>query len=93
MISTYPEEWIRHYLAEGYLDDDPVVTELLHNPLPFLWSDIVRPGDLSRRQRQLVEEARAAASPTASRCRSTAGTARSRRSAWFPPCPNPKRRR
>ncbi len=60
MISTYPEEWIRHYLAEGYLDDDPVVTELLHNPLPFLWSDIVRPGDLSRRQRQLVEEARAA---------------------------------
>jgi DNA-binding CsgD family transcriptional regulator len=58
MISTYPEAWIRHYLAEGYLDDDPVVTELLQNRLPFMWSEIARPEDLSRRQRRLFDEAR-----------------------------------
>lgn len=60
MITNYPEAWTRHYLAQGYLDDDPLVTELLRNPLPFLWSDVLHPADLSCHQRQVLGEARAA---------------------------------
>ncbi len=58
VISTYPEAWFRHYLAKGYMNDDPVVSEVLRRRLPFIWSEIMAPHDLSRRQQQFFEEAR-----------------------------------
>jgi DNA-binding CsgD family transcriptional regulator len=57
IISSYPEPWVRHYFAEGYLDDDPIVGEALRRRLPFLWSEVAKPEDLSRRQHRLMDEA------------------------------------
>jgi DNA-binding CsgD family transcriptional regulator len=58
IISNYPEIWIDHYFRNRYLDDDPVVGNFLENRQPFLWSSLNLPEDLSRRQRQLLSEAR-----------------------------------
>src|SRR5271154_4380903 len=57
-ITNYPEQWIRRYIAESYVDDDPIVGELLRRKLPFPWSAVVGIDDTSRRQRLLMDEAR-----------------------------------
>lgn len=57
ILSSYPERWVEHYFAEGYLDDDPVVGEGLRRQLPFAWSSVIKPEELSQRQRRLMEEA------------------------------------
>lgn len=58
IISTYPEGWLRHYFSEGYLHEDPVLEELPKRQLPFAWSEIALPEELSSRQRRLFDEAR-----------------------------------
>lgn len=60
VISTYANDWERHYFDSGYLDDDPVVGEVLRRRLPFSWNGIADPADLNRRQRKLLDEARMA---------------------------------
>lgn len=60
MISNYPDSWVKHYVRERYLDDDPVVGEFLRRRHPFLWSEIAASEVLSRRQRRLLDDARSA---------------------------------
>jgi len=57
-ISTYPENWVQHYLREHYLDEDPVVGAFLQTRQSFLWSRMVQSEVLSQRQRRLFDEAR-----------------------------------
>jgi DNA-binding CsgD family transcriptional regulator len=57
-ITTYPEHWISHYISEGYLQEDPVLGEAPNRHVPFAWSEITPPEHLSRKQRQLFDEAR-----------------------------------
>ena len=57
--STYPAEWMAHYLANRYQFIDPVVLEAQRSHLPFAWRFLpCRPGGLSAAQRKLFEEAR-----------------------------------
>jgi DNA-binding CsgD family transcriptional regulator len=58
IISNYPDEWVQHYFRCRYLDDDPVVSSFTEISDPFLWSDLRRPENLSRRQRLLLDDAR-----------------------------------
>jgi DNA-binding CsgD family transcriptional regulator len=58
IISSYPEQWLRHYFAEGYLDEDPVLEELPKRQLPFCWSEVSLPDELSAKQKRLFDEAR-----------------------------------
>ena len=60
MITTFPERWTERCANEGYERDDPVLSEALHNPLPFVWSQLARAEDLNRRQRRFFEAAREA---------------------------------
>ncbi|HLO76263.1 MAG TPA: autoinducer binding domain-containing protein [Magnetospirillum sp.] len=56
--STYPEQWMGHYLASSYQFIDPVVLEAQRSHLPFSWRFLLnRPGGLSPEQRQLFAEA------------------------------------
>jgi LuxR family transcriptional activator of conjugal transfer of Ti plasmids len=57
IISTYPDAWVRHYFREQYLDEDPVLGELMRRHSPFIWAEIARPDNLSHRQRRLFDEA------------------------------------
>jgi DNA-binding CsgD family transcriptional regulator len=58
IISNYPDAWVRHYFREHYLEDDPVVSRLLRDRQPFLWSQVGGTDDLNSRQRRLFDEAR-----------------------------------
>lgn len=56
--STYPAEWMSHYLANRYQFIDPVVLEAQRSHLPFAWRFLLnRPGGLSAAQRKLFAEA------------------------------------
>lgn len=51
--STYPSEWLSHYLLSGYLRVDPVVLEGFSRQLPFDWRDV----DLAPNARELMLDA------------------------------------
>lgn len=56
--STYPADWMAHYLANRYQYIDPVVLEAQRSHLPFAWRFLTnRPGNLSPQQRKLFAEA------------------------------------
>ncbi len=55
--TNYPDEWVRHYGAQGYLAHDPLVQEGPRRQLPFRWSDVTEPRDMDRVQRRLFREA------------------------------------
>lgn len=56
-ITTYPDAWIERYIAEDYISTDPVLREATKRQLPYAWSDIALPEDLTPKQRQLFAEA------------------------------------
>ena len=57
VITNYPTSWLDHYKSSGYLDEDPVVSETMRRRTPFLWSEVLHPGELSRQQRDLMQQA------------------------------------
>jgi DNA-binding CsgD family transcriptional regulator len=57
-MTTYPKRWVQHYISSHYFDEDPIVGEAMRRRLPFLWSEVGGQETLSRRQLNLMEEAR-----------------------------------
>jgi DNA-binding CsgD family transcriptional regulator len=55
--TSYPTEWVQRYLSENYYTIDPLVLEGPRRRLPFLWSDVAQPTELTRKQGQLYSEA------------------------------------
>jgi len=54
--TTYPAEWIAHYLDSGYDKTDPVRTRGAYQAEPYLWSDLIK---LVRKpELKIFEEAR-----------------------------------
>jgi hypothetical protein len=41
VITNAPEKWLQHYFSSGYLNEDPVVGEMLRRRLPFQWSQVM----------------------------------------------------
>ncbi|MDX1580722.1 MAG: LuxR family transcriptional regulator [Alphaproteobacteria bacterium] len=58
--STYPEDWLVHYVKEGYQHIDPVTRALAISHRPIIWRDVVKHPNLSRRQRKMMQESREA---------------------------------
>lgn len=52
---SYPDEWVAHYVAQGYVDTDPVRCRMLVSNLPFMWWDTVE--RKSRSQSLIMHEA------------------------------------
>jgi DNA-binding CsgD family transcriptional regulator len=59
VISSYPDSWIRHYVANGYVNDDPVIARVYEERAPFVWADTIDGEKLSRKQMKLLEDASA----------------------------------
>ncbi len=57
-IFSYPEQWTRHYVANGYVNDDPVVAKVYDEKAPFFWPAAISGDELSKKQRQLLDDAR-----------------------------------
>jgi|GEM_PF-426810 len=40
LATSYPEDWMKHYRANNYIDIDPVVSGILKSRVPFFWNDL-----------------------------------------------------
>jgi DNA-binding CsgD family transcriptional regulator len=56
-ISSYPDQWTRHYVANGYVNDDPIIAKVYEKKTPFVWADVISIDDLSKKQRKLLDDA------------------------------------
>jgi LuxR family transcriptional regulator, activator of conjugal transfer of Ti plasmids len=57
VISTYPTNWVDHYLRNHYERYDPVVTQALRDPEPFRWGADFSVRLASSAQQELLNEA------------------------------------
>jgi len=39
--TSYPDDWMSHYMAQNYYPEDPVVYRCFQSPAPFFWDDAV----------------------------------------------------
>lgn len=57
VISTYPANWLTHYLRNHYERIDPIVVHALQDPEPFRWGAGLSTGQASSAQRELLDDA------------------------------------
>lgn len=57
VLGNYPEDWMRHYVASGYEEIDPVRQWVVTADSPFTWRDPLRARSLNRVQRAVLEQA------------------------------------
>jgi LuxR family quorum sensing-dependent transcriptional regulator len=49
IASTWPEEWLRHWLSQNYMHSDPVLHQLLARNEPVRWSDVTANDEVGSR--------------------------------------------
>lgn len=57
IISTYPTNWVAHYLRNRYERVDPIITRALHSPEPFSWGSDLSSSHISLAQQLFLNEA------------------------------------
>lgn len=57
VLSTFPKEWVEHYLDNNFSEVDPLVTKAPMSFAPFQWSDIINATPLTDRQKHYWMEA------------------------------------
>ncbi|MGV7217809.1 LuxR family transcriptional regulator [Bradyrhizobium sp. UFLA05-112] len=57
IISTYPHNWVAHYVRSHYERLDPIISRSLQNTDPFQWGLDVPSRPISPTQRRFLEEA------------------------------------
>jgi LuxR family transcriptional activator of conjugal transfer of Ti plasmids len=57
LVSTYPTEWIDHYIGHGYCRIDPVIQAASQDVLPFYWGQTAPLKPLDEAQTKLFKEA------------------------------------
>ncbi len=60
IMRNYPDDWIRHYVEQGYVQSDPVRRTCITARRPFAWSEIDRSPDFSAKHLKIFAEARSA---------------------------------
>ena len=59
VLVNYPEEWLEHYVANHYVDHDPVYQAALLSRKPYTWEEVQTP-DISEKAQLVMDEAREA---------------------------------
>jgi len=57
IISTYPTDWVAHYVCKQYERLDPVIMHALENPEPFQWGSHISTRQIAPAQREFLNEA------------------------------------
>lgn len=57
LATSYPEDWMKHYQAYGYMDIDPVTAAIKASKRPFFWADLTADPTLAANSLQLMNEA------------------------------------
>lgn len=52
-----PEEWKERYFTQRYVERDPVITEVMTNVEPFLWSEALEKARADKSQKRIFNEA------------------------------------
>lgn len=60
VFTMIPGDWFARYDAEKYEEIDPMGEWAVNNRLPFEWEEVTKAMDLTRRQKRLMDEIRAA---------------------------------
>src|SRR5476651_2255865 len=58
LMVNYPPEWMAHYVANHYVDFDPVYQKALTARKPFTWEEVQNVKGITRKSVQVMEEAR-----------------------------------
>ena len=57
VMRNYPDDWIEHYVASGYIQADPVRTQGIRSAFPFVWSDMMETRKLRKEEKRVMVEA------------------------------------
>lgn len=57
VLKNYPDDWVTHYLAQGYAQIDPVRRLAARQTLPFRWQSILDNVHLGHQQKLMFAEA------------------------------------
>ncbi len=60
LATSYPEDWMKYYNENNYLDVDPVVAGVAKSRKPFFWDDLNNDPNISDPSLKLMEQAREA---------------------------------
>lgn len=56
-LGTYPEAWAHHYIANDYVNVDPVMPQATKGILPFNWGELYQTLSRNSGQRRVIDEA------------------------------------
>ncbi len=54
LLQNYPDDWMKHYVAKGYEDCDPVRCFMFARNGPFIWDELPLVQDLTKRQKDCL---------------------------------------
>jgi DNA-binding CsgD family transcriptional regulator len=57
LATSYPEEWMKYYVENNYMNVDPVIKQLLASRKPFFWDDVTAHPETATDAVQLMNEA------------------------------------
>ena len=60
LATSYPEDWMKHYRENNYMEIDPVTRRVLNSRKPFFWTDVTDNPELFAPSMQLMNEAQEA---------------------------------
>ncbi len=57
LATSYPEDWMKYYKQQNYMEIDPVTRRCLTSRKPFFWTDVTNAPDIAPPSFQLMKEA------------------------------------
>lgn len=58
MVSSWPQEWLKRYVRQGYVAYDPVARHCAKTALPFQWTEAPISPEIKPKARRIIAEAR-----------------------------------
>lgn len=60
VMRNYPDDWITHYVENGYIQSDPVRKQAIRARAPFIWREMMAKSKLTRAEKNVMVEGEAA---------------------------------
>src|ERR1700730_11196961 len=57
IVRNYPDDWVKHYVASGYVESDPVRRMCIVAPHPSTWAELLQSGYFKKRDLRIFPEA------------------------------------
>ena len=55
LATSYPEDWMKHYVANNYIEDDAVVIACKKMKTPFFWKDLFKDKAMSDKSLSILD--------------------------------------